>query len=295
MTYFTYTTNLPTQDPIKNARAFTKLPRSVLLAPYLAINPYFVDFTNAIDTVFDVNVEAKLLALKNIRNMWPTSLGTEQKIANNQMLSFSDWGGTDRGTVISQVNLLGLELNNAGVIDDGSYRAFSRFLGSYWYEKGKNSLADFLSFCTNNIFVLHNLWTQDYLTFVPEGDPSIGTTIFNGGSWYPTTHVRLTVVNTAGFDINAIGGLFNEIANYNLVLESINSQLSFLVATGTQSLGTIVHSVVGSAGVGVGANLVQSPATQTISNYDGKAHVVGMALAIQDSYTFGSILPPGYV
>ena len=220
--YYTYTTDLPTQVPVENARLYVKLPRSILLPPYLAINPYFVEFTDAIDQIFDAPIDAKIQALANLRNVWATSKTTEATIASGKMISIEEWGGPDRSTVINQVNMLGMRLTNADLLDDNSYRTISRFLGQYWFEKGKGAMIDFLNFCTNTQFALINLWTQDYKTFLPEGDSGIGTTIYDGGTWYPTTHVRLQVIGSASAsDLQTIGTFFYEIANYNLVLDAI--------------------------------------------------------------------------
>jgi hypothetical protein len=291
MTHFTYTVNLPSQNPVENARSFVRLPRSILLTPYLAVNPYFVDYTDAIDAAFDDPVDAKLLALKNIRNMWVTTKGSEEKIANGEMLSFSDWGGPDRATVVSQVNLLGLQLSNAGVMDDMSYRALARFLGSYWYEKGKKSFVDFLSFCTNVDFSLVNLWTSDYVTFIPESDVT-GTTIFNGGTWYPTTHVRLKIgSNGQNLDIATLSNLFNEVANYNLVLESVASNIDLNIVTVEASYLPITHSSVGGWAYGVGNSLTTSPATQPTPVVDSKVNALGMAVLMKQTYSFISRLP----
>ena len=121
MTVYTYTTQLPFDNAVLNKKAWYKLPRSILLPPYLAINSYFVDFANAVDTVFDYQIEAKLDALTQLREMWVTTKSSEEKIALNQMVDFTDWGGPERAIIVQQVNLLGTKLSNAGVISEGAY------------------------------------------------------------------------------------------------------------------------------------------------------------------------------
>ena len=232
--YYTYTTSLPTQAPIANARGYVKLPRSILLPPYLAINPYFVEFTDSIDQIFDSPVEAKIQALRDLRNVWATSKTTEQKIAASQMVPIESWGGPDRSTVIRQVNLLGLRLADAGLLGEVSYRTVARFLGQYWFEKGKGAMIDFLNFCTGTQFTLVNLWTQDYKVFLEEGSPGIGTSIYVGGNWYPTTHVQLQIDGTATpADLTVITAFFYEVANYNLVLDSINQRFRMKIVNST--------------------------------------------------------------
>jgi len=226
-TIYSYTVNLPYTDPVKNRREYYRIPRSVLLPPYLSFNPYFTDYLDAIDSVFDSTIEEKAEGLRNIRNMFATNKETEAKISNQEMLEFVDWGGPDRATVVSQVNLLGLKLANANLVDENSYRTISKFLGSYWFEKGKDSSIDFLNFCLKTNFQLQKLFTTDYVTFYPEGDSTIGATVYDDppGPWYPTTHVRLAFPGGVSADPITIGNFFYEIANYNLVLEMI--QISY--------------------------------------------------------------------
>jgi hypothetical protein len=167
MTMFTYSLDPPFEDPKENQRAFFRLPRSILLPPYLEVNPYFVEFCDAIDEVFDSTVEAPTFALQNIRDVWATNKTTEEKISNGQMISFSDWGGVDHATNVQQTNHLGLNIATAEAIDDQGYRAISKFIGSYWFGKGKKAAIDFLNFCLGTNIVVIPLWTKDYVTFSP--------------------------------------------------------------------------------------------------------------------------------
>jgi hypothetical protein len=220
---YTYTLDLPYQDPVLNKRSFVKLPRSILLAPYLLSNPYFREYVDAIDEVFDRLIEAKIDALRDIRLMGTSTKRLEQKVENELLIDFTDWGGPERATVVSQVNLLGMKLETAGLISDSGYRTFARFLGSYWFEKGKASCIDFLNFCLKTQFILRNTWTADYKDFWAEGDPIIGATIYDDppGPWYPTTHVQIIIPPVSTINPFTLTNLFYEIANYNLVLEII--------------------------------------------------------------------------
>jgi hypothetical protein len=230
---YTYTVDLPYTVPEYNRREFYRLPRSILLPPYLAINPYFVDFTDAIDTVFDSTIEAKTDALRNIRNMWVTTKAMEEKIKdpagsvfssnNTPLVEFYEWGGVDRTTLIQQVNLLGMKLTNTGVFSESGFRALSRFLGVYWFEKGRASTIDFINFCLGSTFRMYRMWTSDYINFLAEGDPGIGTTIYDAvpGIWYPTTHVVIETPPGYGVDPAVMTEFFYEIVNYNVVLYAI--------------------------------------------------------------------------
>lgn len=270
MTTFTYTLDPPFEDPVENKRAYYRLPRSILLPPYLENNPYFVEFCEAIDEVFDSPVEAATFALQNIRNVWATNKLTEERIAAGEMIDFTEWGGVDHATNVRQVNNLGLNISTAEAVDDTAYRALSKFIGSYWFDKGKNSAIDFLNYCLGTNIKIVPLWTKDYVTFHPyPGDSETfifssgrrpasdfypvrvhsvvgGYNIdgYNGGvgtslqqyfspaatpdppAWFPTTHVDIILPVDTAVPPDVIGRLFYEIANYNLVINSIKAEVT---------------------------------------------------------------------
>lgn len=233
MTYYTYTTDLPYTTALQNRRAFVKLPKSILLAPYLAINPYFVDYAGSIDRVFDYQIEAKIDALNNLRNMWVSTRTMEQKVQSGQMIDFLDWGGPERAVVVSQVNLLGLKLANAGVISESGYRAIAKFLGSYWFGKGKMAAVDFMNFCLGSGLTITPLVTQDYVNFFPPTSTFVGRYIYDNppGPWFPTTHVQIGMPSDYRVDPITLGSFFYEICNYNLVLESISTVFNSVIRT----------------------------------------------------------------
>lgn len=167
MTTFTYTEDPPFDDPEDNKKAYYRLPRKILLAPYLASNPYFVQLCEAIDEVFDDTVESKTHALQHIRDVWATNRRTEEAITEGRMIGFHEWGGVDHATNVQQVNNLGLSISTAEAVDDLSYRALSKFVGTYWFGKGKNTAIDFLNFCLGTNLTITHLWTKDYVNFSP--------------------------------------------------------------------------------------------------------------------------------
>lgn len=230
---YTYTASLPFQSAAENRRAFVKLPRSILLAPYIATNQYFIDFANSIDTVFDYQIEAKIDALTNLRNMWVSTPTMEAQVADGQMIDFLDWGGPERAVIVSQVNLLGMKLANAGVVSESGYRAIAKFLGSYWFGKGRNTAIDFLNFCLGTQLAIEPLVTQDYVHFYPDDPAANRSFVFSTppGPWFPTTHVQITMPTESGIDPLTLGSLFYEICNYNLVLNAISVSMNYLIVT----------------------------------------------------------------
>ena len=84
------------------------------------------------------------------------------------------------------------------------------------------------------------LWSSDYKTFLEEGDPSIGTPIWQGGDWFPTTHVRLyfDFFKFQGISATDLGNFFYEFANYNLVLRDIAQVFNTIFFSTTDSVDT---------------------------------------------------------
>lgn len=231
---YTYTLDLPSTDPSINKRLGYKLPRSILLPPYLATNPFYINYMDAVDQVFAKTVDEKIEALENLRNPWWTNPTTEAGISSGKIIDFDNWRAPERSTLVKQVNLLGLTLRSAGLLTDDNFRAISRFVGTYWLSKGKYSAVDFINFCLGLNLNLSRLWTQDYITFVKEGDASIGATIYDNppGPWYPTTHVNLGVPGSIGMlDPSTLGLFFYELANYNLVVRLVLNYFDWNLVT----------------------------------------------------------------
>lgn len=223
MTEYTYTLSPPSTDIAENIRLGYRTPRSILLPPYLATNPYFVDYMNAIDSVFEPLVDQKTEILGDLRNMWVTNPQLEaNQIENSELIPFEAWSQPERQLLVQQVNALGMNLQSANVLSDDAYQAISRWVGMYWFGKGTQSFIDFINYSLSSQLTVTKLWTQDYVNFVPEGDPTIGTPIWNGGPWFPTTHVAIIASGgLQSLDVNTLITFFYEIANYNLVLYSV--------------------------------------------------------------------------
>lgn len=237
-----YSISLPYDDPAKNAKFGHRLARSILLPPYLNNNPYFVEYADSIDYVFN-NIEEQLEALKNIRSSWVTTPHTEEKIEQGDMLSFVDWGGPDRATVVKQTNLLGIRISNAGLVDELGYRALVKNVGTYWFEKGKSTSINFLNYCLGTDFRIEPLWTKDYVDFVPEAQIDAGRIYDNPpGPWYPTTHVQLTVPSARSDELISFGSFFYEVANYNLVLHVVASTQDGVITSAGATQADIVQA-----------------------------------------------------
>jgi hypothetical protein len=225
-------------DYIQQFRLGYRTPRSVLLPPYLALNDYYVEFTDAIDNVWSTMVDTKIDVLANLRNMWVTNPTVEQKIIDDEMLDFADWSHPERQILVQQVNLLGMKLKSAGLLTNDNYQTISRFLGFYWFGKGTQAFIEFINFALIADLEVHNMWSTlnadpsstvsnfEYNNLTRENDDGTppGTPMWEGGPWFPTTHVEITANGgLQGIDAETLAEFFYEIANYNLVLASIES------------------------------------------------------------------------
>ncbi len=216
-----------------NKRLGIKIPRSTLLPPYLVLlNPYFVDYTDSMDAVLGPEVDDKINALANIRNMWVQNPDTETSVRSQQIIDKLSWSTPERSIVVQQANMLGMKLEHAGVVSDDAYQTIARYVGIYWFGKGTQDFIQFINFCLTTFFEVINLWTEDYVVFLEEGDTDIGTPVWEGGTWYPTTHVILRAPGgLMGFDIFTLQSFFYEIANYNLVLQSIDASFRMKIVS----------------------------------------------------------------
>ena len=147
-------------DYLEDQRHGAREPRSKLLPPYLAGNPYFKDFADAIDKVWAEQVDQRIDVIKYLRNMWVTNPTVEQKIDNGEMINLEDWTRPERSILVKQVNLLGMKLKSAGLLTDQNYLTVSRFLGLYWFGKGTEDFIQFINFALILDLEVSNLWSE---------------------------------------------------------------------------------------------------------------------------------------
>lgn len=257
-----------------NKRLGYKIPRSILLPPYLSSNTYFQEFTDALDAVYETTIDEKIDILENIRNMWPSNPPLEEKVLNSKILDTTDWSQPERSLLVKQVNILGARLQTAGIVSNQSYQNISRYLGEYSRQKGTYNFVQFFNFCLSSNLTSVLLWTQDYKKFVPAGDSSIGTPIWLGGLWYPTTHVTISASagDLADISLLELTNFFYEIANYNLILNNIDiaSSLEIVDTLGSTSakvvvMGALLNPIIVMSNVyRYGANAVPTQVTNGV-------------------------------
>lgn len=168
------------------------------LPSYLADVPAWVQLAEAMDTVLGKMLQERTQKLANVRdvNNWhPKALAAKQGVA---ILDGSDrayegevWN--DPASRVRTAMMLGFNFFNIYTLDADTYDQFVKMAVQFYPEQGTNTWADFLGFATNSMIRVSPLWTQDYASFLAEGDPLIGTPVYEGGTWYPTSHVDVKI------------------------------------------------------------------------------------------------------
>ena len=219
-------------DYIQQRRLGYKIPRSILLPPYFATNPYFTQLMEAVDEVFGPEVDDKINILANIRNMWATNVEVEQHAYEETIIPFEDWPQPERAILSKQTNLLGMNFKNAEVLTNDAYQQITRNVGKYWFEKGTGAFIEFINYCLKSDLTVVTLWSEisnnEYGEFVTEDQA--GTPVWEGGTWSPTTHVQIKATGGLGnLSLETLNAFFYEIANYNLVLFSIDASFDLKI------------------------------------------------------------------
>jgi len=193
------------------------MSRLSLLMDGLNQNPAWVDFVNVYESVWGISFNSLVQQLANNRDLFQYMVTDDSPIR-----TFSDYTLPDRDTCQRLCALLGFTYPDidASLFSTEDYLRIAQNLGAYYQEQGTDSFLLFFSFCLNFVFSLSTQWTQDYVTFVSEGDPSFGVPVWNGGSWYPTSHVAFSLGLGSTPPANFVN-FFNYIAPINLVLMAI--------------------------------------------------------------------------
>lgn len=247
------------------------MPRKDLLPSYLS-GPAWVALCDAIDQVFANAVDTPTDTLGKLREAWHFNATTDAKVNAGQLVPSSDLDVFERDVLVRQLNMLGYAIRNPKGLTDAQLTRLVQGIPFYWYSKGKKDLANFLGYTLDSTVDMHQMWTEDYKTFYPEGDPMIGLSIYNGGTWYPTTHttVEVDILSfSEDLDLDAFAELFTDIANYPLVL-------SYIVATSDLHLstesGAFLPVVLGEVeeNLDILANYVLTPGEVSTENGGGR-------------------------
>jgi hypothetical protein len=209
--------------------------RRNLLPPYMQV-PVWQELADSVDEVWGASVDAQINAFGRIRETILTNSNVESDVQARHLIDEAKYDTFDPNTEMLRLNLLGLPLTAPGFLSTEDLSRLNKNVGLFWYSKGLGNFIDFIGYCLNVAAGMQNLWTEDYINFLPEGDPGVGTPIWeSGGTWYPTTHVQIKFDPSKyiNFPAAAMVQLFYDVSNYNLILHAMISDTSIPI-TGPQ-------------------------------------------------------------
>jgi hypothetical protein len=211
------------------------IPSRELLPEYMKTDRW-LQLADAIDEVFGIDLDLQAKMLKYLRYQFIESEAVKQKVADGVPINFSAWDMPDVVTAAEQVEVAGLRFYDSSYMTRNRFVSLYRNIGDYWYSKGKVDFVNFIGYVMNSKVEVINLWTQDYKTFVPEDELTYANSpVYNFGTWYPTTHVRLRA-DGASFEAGTpnvifLAQLFLDIANYTLVLDALEEYFDTWITT----------------------------------------------------------------
>lgn len=223
------------------------LPRQILLPEFLKSYQHWIDFADAIDEVFANSVDTPSNLLARIREVIHLGPEAQKKILADQIIQEVELQRFEREILIKCLTFVGCPVQDYTIFTDAQLFRLMQHLPTYWYSKGGIGVGEFVSFVLGVDVDIQNLWTTDYVNFYPEGSESIGLPIYEGGDWYPTSHVRLGYdpFQLTDLTIPNLKKFLYDMLNYNLVLHSIETRSEFPVvqiSDGVEKRGDFVTS-----------------------------------------------------
>lgn len=208
--------------------------RGILVPPVLNENPLFTDLADAVDEVFyESGIDPAVQELLTIRQ--PSTIADSVLLAaqeSGSLIKESDVTKQELETLILQANMLGFRFPQSDLFQLEDFKRICESVGQYYFEsEGLESWQDFLGYAFNAEFKVIPTWTENYVDFYEEGDAAIGTPIYEGGTWYPTTHVFLQYdISKFPFSSSVVAQFFYTFANISLVLQRVQ-----ITQTGTSA------------------------------------------------------------
>jgi hypothetical protein len=185
---------------------------SYLLPKSFLDDDFWADLLTSLAAVLDDQAHAPLAAMSHIRI--PEAQGRIYKALHAKMM--------------------GYDIKD-DVMTDAGYDRLNNNLGGYLYEQGGDSFIYFLGYVLGMKLALVRLWTKDYVNFYPSH--GVEKTVFEGGDWYPTTHVGViydtndNVSTTLPATEDELVELFYKHAPVDLVLKWIAANTTILLGT----------------------------------------------------------------
>lgn len=219
-----------------------------LLPPMLEANQMWIDFANAIEIVWGgLGIPQAITQLKTLRQpMVVSDAAVSDALSAGTLINLANVNVLERDALVRTADLLGFSYAQTDALTDTNYLLLCRNLAFYYNQvKGMSQWTDFITYTLNAPFSVSNTWTQDYVTFYAEGDPAIGTPVYAGGSWYPTTHIILNISQAQwlGLSLDKLLELVYNLGNIQLVVYyiSVTDESLITETVGISSVTTITY------------------------------------------------------
>ena len=224
------------------------------LPQYLHNNPVWLALADASETVLDQGVFTpvqQLLSVRDVNNFHPSALaakkGTQLLDANDASFNGVTWNS--KTTRVALATMLGMNFFNLSTISDNSiYDNFIKYSVQFFPEQGTNSWPNFLGFSTDTLIQITQLWAQldatgtQYVNMTPAGNASIGTPVWNGGTWFPTSHYDVTVLSNFGTtNLTQLTELLQFVAPINIVFRNVVSEYASNVTNLEYAMSAVVY------------------------------------------------------
>lgn len=190
------------------------MPRSILLPDSLNTDTWRT-LLDAVDYTWKDSIDSKILDLYRINEVLRFNSTADQELTSESSLDTMD-----RETAIKKLNSLGLRLRSTDGLSTLALTRLCANISTYWFGKGSKQFIPFLSYVLGVRLKVVQLYTNNYVNFLEVGDPGIGSTIYSGGTWYPTSHVNVyvdpsTMIQT---DLQSLTDIFFSVVPYTLVV-----------------------------------------------------------------------------
>ena len=198
------------------------MARKDILPSYLGQQAW-QDLFDAVDAIFATNVDIpanNLGLLRSIHAISPNNTVIPTAITGGVLFDSNDMDYFETEVLVKQLNMLGLVINLPQYFASQQLVLMLRTIAQYWYSKGTSNVANYLTYLLGMPISMTRMWTADYVTFLTEGDPGIGATVYQGGTWYPTTTVQVVITGFSlpgGMPLEIFGQFFEEFINYTVV------------------------------------------------------------------------------
>lgn len=218
--------------------------RDKLLPPNYTDLAVWKDLADAIDVVFKDridNPQKLFFLLRDTFSYRYTEYGSEPATG---LFDITNLFPFDKEEVIRVNNLLGFTFSDS-LISLPAYQNISSNIAMYYPQSGTPAFADFFGYAIDAQFKVENLWAEQpgptYNSFLVEGDPGIGTPVYEGGTWYPTAHVYITydIIKFPFFTPYYIKDFFYYVAPLNIVLQAVTAEAIFEVEMPLAMFGTL--------------------------------------------------------